>query len=405
MAANAAKSPLAGLALLLLACSDEAPSGPLAVDHQTLVPAEVPALLLATCHGDLTGFERFAAKVTLPEGGLAQVFGKLPDHLRVQWPDGSIALLDRDRALQLGRDGGAAEELALDAATRLRAMRTLLDTAGLGPVRRATSCTRTGPQSFLLHQDDASVVDLELEPTALRVRRLGSVLVEEHLLTSTTQIVRIASIEPLGRCTIRFDKIDFALDETIFAVTPKSVPMTPLRPANNTADAKPSNDTVTVGAPSRPTEPVIEPVRAQRWLCLPDPGTWPLRAAAVQSHLTTLAKAGQATAGFQGLMREGDRTLLVVPFRQKDGASPFAQPAGWDVREVRAGRALAVYPASGDIDQRAAAGESSLRAALAAQDLVAAGSILVQPFLHLDEAAPDAEALKAPVVRVSILVK
>lgn len=405
MTANAAKTPLAGLLLLLLACSDEARLEQPALDHRTLVPAEVPALLLAACHGELTGFSRFAAKVTLPDGGTAQVFGKLPDHLRVQWPDGSIDLLDRDRALGLSRDNGAAEELALAAATRLRAMRILLDTAGLGPVRRATSCTRTGPKTFLLHQEEASGVELELEPTALRVRRLGSVQVEEHLVTSTTHIVRIASIEPLGRCTIRFDKIDFALDETIFVSTPRSVPLTPIRPANNDPVAKPQSDTVTVGTPRRPTEPVIEPVRAQRWLCLPDPGTWPLRAAAVQTHLTTLAKAGQTTAGFQGLLRDGDRTLLVVPFRQKDGAPPFAEPAGWDVREVRAGRALAVYPASGDIDQRATAGERALRAALAEQALDADSSILVQPFLHLDETAPDAEALKAPVVRVSILVK
>ncbi len=393
-------------AWLLAACSDDRPQGPAAVDPAALDAAEVPKQLVAACHQDLTGFDRFAAKVTLPDGSVARAFGDLPFRLRVQWPDGAIQLWDRGRALGPGQDGNAHTLLDAAASARLVALYELLDAASLGPVRRATACTRTGPRTFLLQQLDATRVELELQPAALRLVRLGAVHVLEHLDTLTTHIVRRAEIAPLGRCSIRFDNIDFEWDQTIFEAESGSVPRQPQETATAGGDQQSAaTNSITLGMPRRPAEPTVEPMKAQRWLCLPDPGTWSARSSAVQAHVATLRAAGQTTAGFQGLMRDGERRLLIVPFRAMDGAPPFAPPADWDVREIPSGRALVVYPPHGDFSERTKVGEAMLQNAIAALQLTATGPALAQPYLHLDEAEPDAAALAAPVVRISVLVQ
>lgn len=360
-------------------------------------PERLAAALVRECHGDLVGFDRFVATVTLSDGGTVHVQGSLPHRLRAQWPDGAIDLLDEDRATRLVDGGKSTRPLDGVARDRLFALRKLLDAAALGPVRRSVRCELVGPRVYLLHQADGTEVDLELRDDALRVSRLGAVHVLAHLDTSASHVVRSAEIAPLGRCTIRFEKIDFAFDESIFDARATSRTETEASPP----EAKP----MTVGAPRRPAEPTQEPVRAQRWLCVPDPGDWGARSRRVQELVARLREAGQTTAGFQGLAREGERDLLVVPFRGAEGKPEWSAPADWDVREVPAGRALAVYPPSGDFAERRARGEAQLAAAQKALGLEARGLVLAQPFLHLDENEPDAAALAAPVVRVAVILR
>ena len=278
----------------------------------------------------------------------------------------------------------------------------MLDVATLGPVRRAVACERQGATEFALAQADGSKWRMRLQPDALLVASLTEMREPDefeakvlgHLRTSTTRIVNAVDATPLGACSIRFDAVGFAWDESMFDEASKP-----------TTEAPAAQPTFTVGAPQRPAEPTVEPIRPARWLLVDDPGTWQGRAAAVARWTAELKANGQAMAGFAGILREGGVDRLVVPFRSgKDGAT-FAPPAGAVVREVPATRALAVYPPAGDFAARARRGEEQLREALATRGLTADGPILAQAFLHLDEGEPDAAALEQPVVRVSVALR
>jgi hypothetical protein len=380
---------------LLAACGAEATTNegmPPAADVAALPAAEVPGRVLAACHGDVLGLERFIASVTLPDGSQVKAFGHLPDKLRVQLPSGEVHLYHDGRTVRLG---DTPTELPADAALRLRALHSLLDVVGLGPLHRAIGCQRTGERTFSLLQPAAEPWLLTLQPGSLLVERLhgpaGAVRVIEHGRTSTTWIIRTAEVEPLGACAVRFDEWDYPWDASAFALTRK-------RPAGSAVHV--------MGAEARPETPQLEErARALRWLVLDDPLSWEGRAAAVQEHVRMLQEGQQELAGFAGLLSEGERARLVVPFRPEKGGARFEPPVGWDVRDVPAGRGLTVFPRSGDLAQRAADGERLLRAALQAQGLDADGPVLVQPYLHLDKGPPTEAALAALVVRVSVAVK
>src|SRR5262245_9473190 len=392
-----AAAALLVLGLVVHSCGEDAPADPV-VDVAALPADQVPQLLVRACHGSIAGMDRFAALVRLPEGDELSVCGVLPDRLRVQWPDGAIHLLaDGHAERRIGADGHA--ELSGAAALRMRAMLTLLDAAALGPVRRATACTRTGPRMFTLTQPAGPPWQLTLAEHALLVDELRSgefaVRVVDHLRTSQSQtrIVRTATVDPLGLCQIRFDAVGIPWEDAVFDAA---------RPATRGTQQWP----LTIGAPAQPRTPVIEAMRAWRWVVVPDPVDWRERAAVVQRYAKELQAGGQHVA-FAGFIAEGERLLLVIPFRPADdtGQRPFQVPADWTVREVPAGRALVVFPPDGDVAQRTAIGERLLRDELTARGLVATGPVLAQPFLHLDEGLPDSKALAAPAVRVSVAVR
>lgn len=395
---------LAAVLLLAHACADRAGELPgvaaVPIALAQVPAAEVPSRVLAHCHQGLVGMDRFAARIELPDGTILQAYAHLPDRLRLQWPDGAVHLLDGALA---HRWTGAGErvELAADAAARLVAVRTLLDVAALGPLHRAIGSTRLDERTFAVAQPASEPWQLTLAAGSLLVERLvgphGAVDVLEHLRTSTTQIVRVAAIEPLGRCRVRFDSIDCTWDESLFEAQREA--------AAPTAAPAPAPATITVGAMPRPTAPTLESLRAARWLVVDDPLDWTARAATVQHHMQILRERGQTTAGFAGLLQDGERQRLVIPFRAAPDAAPFAAPADWTILEVGAGRALAVYPDRGDLAQRRAEGEHALRQALQAQGLEAIGPIVAQPYLHLEEGAPAAAATAAPVVRVAVAVR
>ncbi|MGE3172467.1 MAG: hypothetical protein AB7O97_07545 [Planctomycetota bacterium] len=414
-------SALAAGALLVAGCGDgdasagagaqDAPRSAAAapeVDVAALPAEEVPARVLHACHGALVGVERFAARVTLADGGVIEAFGDLPRRLRAQWPDGAVQLLDGETARALADDGSWTAETDATALLRLRALHRLLDTATLGPLHRSIGCQRTGPRTFLLAQPGDLPWTLTLQPRALLVERLegptGAVQVLDHLRTSTTWIVRRARTEVLGECAIRFEAIDFAWDQSMF--TGAERPAEAAVDADAGAPAPAPAGTLVVGAPARPTAPELTPSRALRWLVLPDPVDWEQRATTVQERLGALEARGQTMAGFAGLLREGERAFLVVPFRPDEGAAELAEwPADWDVRTFDAGNWLEIYPPSGELDQRIALGERQLRDAVQQRGLQPRGPVLAQPFLHLNEGAPTAEQARAPVVRVAVPVR
>ena len=79
------------LALTLPSCNqkpaDDAASQPQTdapIDVSAIDAATVPSRLVAACHAEVTGFDRFVAQVTLPDGSKAKVYGSLPDRLRIE---------------------------------------------------------------------------------------------------------------------------------------------------------------------------------------------------------------------------------------------------------------------------------------------------------------------------------
>jgi hypothetical protein len=110
-------------------------------------------------------------------------------------------------------------------------------------------------------------------------------------------------------------------------------------------------------------------------------------------------------AGFPILWPEDGANWLAAPFRRRANGAAFAAPTGWMIRAVPAGRWLVVYPPEGDFAARRADGERRLREALASLRLTPRGSVIVQPFLHLEEGAPSADKLAAPALRMSLPVQ
>ena len=156
---------------------------------------------------------------------------------------------------------------------------------------------------------------------------------------------------------------------------------------------------------SRSSAPVIEEVRAARWLLLADPGDWQERARRYGPLEAMLEAQNQQIAGFPVLTRIDGEAVMAVPFRQRPGGPAAKLPEDAKTRAFDAGRELVVYPHDGDLEARCAAGTAALQAELAAQRLEAIGPIACQPYVHLQEGPPSAAKLADPVVRVSVRIR
>lgn len=389
--------------LVLAGCGDaprrpRAAETPRAVDVAAIADAELVAAVLDECHKPLRGhLDRIAADVTLPGNVVVHVFARMPEALRANGPDGQF-LLRGDRAWTVGDRAGAP--VAAPIRARLEALRTLLDAAALGPLHRATACRRLPDGGFAISAREGTEWTLRLAPGTLLPARLSTggvdVDVLDHLHTSTTWMVSRASVAPLGACSVSFEIADLAWDEAFF---------TPPAERAEAGAQKPRIPFAPAGGEARSPVPTLTEQKAMGLVLLDDPGDWPGRTAAYAPVHAELLRQGQAVPGFPMLLRDGDRAVLAAPYRAREGRPELSPPSGWRVRPAPAGRLLVVYPQEGDFAARCAAGEKLLQDTLTAQGLRARGPVVCQPFLHLEEGAPTAAQLAAPVVRVSVAVE
>lgn len=401
LAAALATVAAAATGLLASACGGPEPAAARTVPSADLDPATLIDAVLDECHRPLRGkADRVAATVELPDGRSVQLFAQLPHDLRTQG-DGEILVLRGERAARLA--GGDAsvrpEELQ-----RLRQLRTLLDAATLGPLHRATACSRLGPQTFALAQANGAAIELALRPDTLLPSRLfagdDAVQLHDYLHTAAgTWLVQTAESKALGRCKVRLDTGGIAWNADFFAL-PGEVE----KPAAGKRVVGPG-----VQIESRSPTPILVEVATVRWVVVDDPGDWAARAASYTPLHEELQRQQQAIAGFPVLFRDDDRARLAAPFRQRANGPALSAPAGWQLREFAAGKWLVVYPAvdliGGDLTARLAAGERMLRDAAATQGLTPRGPVTAQPHFHLEEGAPAADKLAAPIVRMALPVQ
>lgn len=382
----------AAAALLALAACDQEPAEPepRAVDLAAIADGDLVSAVLDECHRPLRGVvDRIAAVVRPAGGGEVRLFAQLPDRLRTVGEGGNFLLADRE-VHELRGDGSTP---AGDAdAARVRALRTLLDAALLGPLHRATGCRRTGPAAWQVEQPDGAWIDVALRPGTLLPDRIGDVRLERYHRTSTTWIVRRAEHPALGRCELEFvfGDVTWAPD---FLAVPKATDAA-ARPATVRMPAA-------AGEPRSPT-PIVVRAPAAAWIVVDDPVDWAKRAQVYTQLHAELVRQDQHVAGFPILFTEGERARLAAPFRARPGKAAFAAPDGWTIRDLPAGAWLVCYPPGGDPAAKIAAGERLLREALAAQGREAAGPIAAQPWLHLQEGVPGPEQVGAAVVRMSV---
>lgn len=353
--------------------------------------------VLDECHRPLRGqTDRIAAWVALPDGSELRLFARLPHDLRVQGPTGQ-RLLCGDTAAVLG--GGASAPTEAEK-VQLRALRTLLDAAVLGPLHRSQGCRRLGATTFALRQVDGTETELELRAGTLLPIRIGSgsaaVQLDDHLHTAAgTWLAQTARSEALGRCRVRIELGGVTWAKDFFTMPGEGKPTT-TRPM--TAPG--------VVVETRSPTPILVDAPAVRWVVLTDPGGWPERTAAYTPLHAELQRQQQAIAGFPLLFRDDDGTdRLGAPFRRRKDGPEFSPPTGWQLREFAAGRWLVVYPADGDLPARLADGERMLRGAASERGLRIRGPLTAQPHLHLQEGPPTAERLAAPVVRMALPVE
>lgn len=387
--------------LLLAACGgDQEPRPPAAraVDTATLADATVVDAVLDECHRPLRGgLDRIAASVRLPDGTEVRLFAQLPDKVRaIVGRAGFLAV--GNRVVRLAE--GSAGDASTDEAVRVRRLRTLLDAATLGPLHRAIACRRVGPATFDLAQPDGSTTRLELRAGTLLPESFagagGIVRLREHFRTpADTWIVTRAELDGLGPCSVQFDFADLAWDADFFALPGERA----------TKSDRARMQLPMAGGEPRSTVPVLVDFKAATRVDVDDPGAWGERAAVYAPLHAEVERQRQQIAGFPQLWTENGRRRLGLSFRRRADGPEFAPPAAWNVTPVPEGKWLVVYPANGDVDAKFAAGKAALEAALSDRGLRATGPITAQPFLHLQEGAPDAAKLEAPVVRVAVPVR
>lgn len=368
---------------------------PRAVATGGMTADQLLAAVLDECHAPLRGrMNDVDAIVTLPDGGQWRLYAALPGLVRLQSTAGQFLLRD-GKLYRLPHDEPPTTAAELELALQLR---DLVDAGALGPLHRGRGAARTGPTTLVVTDADGVQSELVMRPDTLlpRALRTGSrppVQVLQWTRTPTTWLPTGLHCAALGACRVEFNLngLDWAAD---FFAPPG-------------AAAKPV--TLRLPAPGSVTEvrspvPIVVETRALTWASVADPGDWPARAAAYAPLHAELLAQRQWIAGFPVFWQEHGERWLAAPFRRRDGGAAFTPPTGWRLRQIEAGRWLVVFPPTGDLAARLAEGERLLREALQQYDLVARSPITAQPYFHLEDGAPPADALAAPVVRMAVAI-
>lgn len=367
------------------------------VDTASLDAAQLPNAVLTECHGPLRGqMDRVKATITTADGKEIGAYAAFPARFRVQDDSGQYLARGED-VLRIGGNQPAAPAAAADR-TRVLELRRLVDAAALGPLHRATGCRRLGPAEFELTQPDGTSRRMTLRSQSLLPSAFhdstGEVTLLEWRLTSATWLVTIAATPTLGPCRVQFNASDMAWSENLFE--PPEVRPTPTLTQQVTDPG--------VVAERQSATPILVESKVFNQVVMPDPGEWPARTAAYLPLHAELERQDQMIAGFPQLWQQDGQRWLAATFRRRADGPALQAPAGWQLREIPAGRWLVVYPAEGDFAARVAAGERLLEAALRERTLRVRGPVLAQPFLHLEEGEPPPAALLSPKVRVAVPV-
>ncbi|MFM1870844.1 MAG: hypothetical protein RL398_266, partial [Planctomycetota bacterium] len=277
----------------------------------------------------------------------------------------------------------------------LTAMRQVVDAAAMGPLHRSKTANREGATLRLPAAGYAACEVVLRTDSVLPARWTfdGDVVeVRDFLRTTTTWMTKTVHHADLGAVEIAFERAGVVWSPDFFAP-----------PASR--DESPAPRIVLPGqggAEARSATPAAGKAAAMQLVVLPDPGDWAARATAYAPIHAELERQNQRIAGFPMLFDDGGRSLLAAPFRRRPDGPAFVPPDGWQLRDWPDQQLLVVYPADGDFEQKRRAGTAALRDTLAAQGRRMLGPIVIQPFFHLQDGAPAADKLAAPVVRVSV---
>jgi hypothetical protein len=366
------------------------------VDTAALGAAELKDAVLQECHGQLHGeLDRVSADVTLTDGTELQVFAELPDRLRVQQKGSEPEVLTGDDAFLLAA-GYRATTASESERQRLHALRSLLDLALLGPLYRAERCERDGAALRLFLRGEQTY-ELTLREGTLLPQRLsgplGTMDFRAFRPTFAWWIPEQVAFEPLGNCKLYFTGHALTWQPAFF-----SPPGAEPRPAK-TATFLPG-----FSREDRPAVPKTARNRAMQWVVVADPGDWNARADLYCQHHTVIAAQDQQDAGFATFFTENGRPMMAVPFRQQKSGPAFVVPPGWSLRELPENDVLVVFPpAGGTLQERIARGEQQLREALQASGHTAAGPVMAQPYLHLEDGTPDPKKIDSATLRMSVV--
>ena len=373
--------------------ADGAPEGARAVPRGSIQAAALASAVLDECHRPLMHrMQRVKATVSTPDGRALLVQARLPTLGRVR--EGRAEWLVRG-ATAMTLDG---DDVDAERAAELRDLLAVVDAAAFGPLHRGGACSARGDGFEVVDGNRGVHVTLftdTLLPSSFTVDG-DRVEIADYLRTSASWVARVLRHPRLGACRVVFEDGGLDFPDGYFEVrqaasAPKPVIRAPIPGA--------------VVETQSSTPIVVDGKATQLWM-LSDPGDWDTRHARYRDAVSALQDQNQRVAGFPCLFVEEDhRGLMAAPFRQRKGGPAFEAPAGAALREVPAGRVLVVYPNEGDLNARISAGKVQLERALANRKLTAAGPIIAQPFVHLHEAPPDADALRDTTVRVWVRIE
>lgn len=377
------------------------------VDVASIDAADLVQAVLDECHKPVAQrMSRVMVSVTLPDATEAQprrllVQADLPHRARVReglrehlWVKQQIHRLD----------AGAQEEPIETREARRAEVEPLVrivDAVAFGPLYRAKGCQRLG-DGFAITDAAGKMTTLRLHPGTLIPRSLTytdgrTVHFDDYLRTASTWIVSRATLSPLGACQVVFEDGGMLFADEFFA--PPGSSTTP-KPTENVHMPAPG-----VVKESESTTPITVIGKAVRWVVLDAGDDWQQRHELYTPVHDELEEQNQRIFGFPMIWEQDGKTMLGAPFKQREGGKELQAPTGWRIESSPATAQLVVYPNTGTVAERIAAGTTLLRRTALNRKLKMIGPIVAQPFVHLHEGVPSTEKLADCKVRMSVRIE